>query len=162
MPDTTYKAVAEIMSSLAFGSAFWHGSHTKTGNIMDNEIIQILSFILHQAMVAPLGVDDPIINDLSTSAREKNAVELNAELSNMFVNNPIEEWDDVITGMDKPNYWLTFAGIVCTFFTLVLEEETADEIISVLADLFSFPEDEYKFINETFLPTVTKAFIKIF
>lgn len=36
MRQNTAKAMAEIMSSLAFGSAFWHGSHTYAGNVCDN------------------------------------------------------------------------------------------------------------------------------
>ena len=154
MPEETAKAIGEVMSSLAFGSAFWHASHTITGNIMDNEIIQILAFILHQTMVAPLNSSNPIINDLSFDEKPSSAVELNEQLSDMFLTKPVEEWDDILSNMDKPSYWRTFAGIVSTFFTLVLDDETADEIILLLADLFSFPDDEYEFINGTFLPAV--------
>ena len=41
-------ALIEIYSTLAMGSAFWHGSHTTLGNVFDNQVIAILSWIGYQ------------------------------------------------------------------------------------------------------------------
>ena len=147
----------ETMSSLAFGSSFWHGSHTRTGNIADNQIIQVLAYIIHQTMVAPLNSDDPVVNDLSQNGtRPFSGVELNEQMTNMFLNTSSKNWGSTILDMDKPNYWRTFAGIITTFLSLTVEDEKADQIILALAELFSFPEEEFDFITEEFLPKVTQ------
>lgn len=44
------KALTEIFSTLAMGSAFWHGSHTTLGNVFDNQVIAILSWIGYQVI----------------------------------------------------------------------------------------------------------------
>ena len=107
-------------------------------------------------MVSPLNSSDPIVTDLSENGtRPFSGVELNGQMTDMFLNVPVRDWGQTILDMDKPNYWRTFAGIITTFFSLTLDDDTADTIIDALADLFNFPEVEYIFLTEKFLPAVS-------
>ncbi len=48
------RALVESFSHLSFGSAFWHGSHTRLGNTFDNDLIGVLSFIAYQETHNPM------------------------------------------------------------------------------------------------------------
>jgi hypothetical protein len=54
MPRESVLAVAESFSNLAFGSSFWHGSHTNLGNTVDVVPIAIIAYVAYQAMVENL------------------------------------------------------------------------------------------------------------
>jgi len=41
------KALKRGMSTLAFGSSFFHGSHTTLGALYDGKVIAILSYVAH-------------------------------------------------------------------------------------------------------------------
>ena len=57
--------------------------------------------------------------------------------------------------LDTPDYMSTFAGIVTTLLTLQLPPEEVDNLIDILADAFSLPEDIKLFLVEHYLPEVT-------
>ena len=56
--------------------------------------------------------------------------------------------------LDTPDYMSTFAGIVSTLLTLQLPPEEVDNVIDILADAFSLPEDIKLFLEEHYLPEV--------
>lgn len=60
--------IAEAFNIVTFGSAFFHGSQTKTGESQDILSIEIFCYILYQAGVSNLPYD-PIIHDLSYEPR---------------------------------------------------------------------------------------------
>ena len=77
------KALGQVFSSLAMGSAFWHGSHTYAGNVADNRVIEVLSYLAHQATLDRLGpfvADKPVLTDLSLTKRPYSALEINDQL----------------------------------------------------------------------------------
>ena len=142
------------------GSAFWHGSHTYAGNVADNRVIEVLSYLAHQATLDRLGpfvANNPVLTDLSLTKRPYSALEINDQLNDMFLNQPPSEWAATINGFDMPNYYMTFAGLVSTVFSVALEPEQADPIIDSLIDLFSFPEAEGQFLKEHYLPEVRSS-----
>ena len=57
--------------------------------------------------------------------------------------------------LDTPDYMSTFAGIVTTLLTLQLPPEEVDNLIDILADAFSLPEDIKLFLVEHYLPEVS-------
>lgn len=142
---------------LAMGSAFWHGSHTHLGYVMDNWIMNVLAYLIHQSSVSNLpGYDtSSVLRDLSLEPRAGSAIEINTQLTFMFAVSPVEIWNSTILGFDMPNYWRTFGSIVATLFTLTLEDCVADHVIDQLIDLFNYPEQEQDFLLNHYLPTVS-------
>ena len=65
----------------------------------------------------------------------------------MFMTQNVNTWTATIEGLDMPNYYMSFAGIVCTVLTLTLEDAAVDNIIVRLADAFNFPPEEYEFLT---------------
>ena len=55
---------------------------------------------------------------------------------------------------DLPNYYTTFAGIVCSTMTLAFDDAIVDSIIPPLMDLFNLPQEIRDFINNQYLPEV--------
>lgn len=47
-------AVVAAVAHMAFGSSFWHGSHTRLGNVADNGLIQVIAYADYQVMVRHL------------------------------------------------------------------------------------------------------------
>ncbi len=60
-----------------------------------------------------------------------------------------------------PSYWMTFAAIVSTVFTLALEDEVADAIIDKLMELFNFPPEETDFLLNHYLPEVRISYFVV-
>eukprot|EP00095_Tigriopus_kingsejongensis_P008144 maker-scaffold196_size269943-snap-gene-1.33 protein:Tk08144 transcript:maker-scaffold196_size269943-snap-gene-1.33-mRNA-1 annotation:"hypothetical protein AURANDRAFT_63034" len=154
IPEAVRHAYGTSFASLAFGSAFWHGSHTYAGNVADNRIIEVLAYVAHQVSLENLGLNSSILYDLSPTPRPFSGVEINEQLTNMFLELPPEQWAETINGFDMPSYYMSFAGIVSTVFSVSLENETADQIINALVELFSFPEEELIFLQESYLPEI--------
>ncbi len=70
MGAESVRALGEQHAHLGFGSSFWHGSETYLGNIFDNDVMGIASFIMYQVAVENLpNFDDPIVGDLSFEPR---------------------------------------------------------------------------------------------
>ncbi|XP_059085901.1 uncharacterized protein LOC131882685 [Tigriopus californicus] len=152
VPADVRHALGTVFASLGFGSSFWHGSHTYAGNVADNRVIEVLAYVVHQASLQNLNVNSTVLMDLSMIKRPYSGVEIKAQLTDMFLEQSPEQWAETINSFDMPNYYKTFAGIVCTVFSVALENETADQIIDALIALFSFPPEEEVFIKEHYLP----------
>lgn len=101
------RALSEIHSHLAFGSAFWHGSHTRLGNVFDNLLIGVLSYISYQEAVRNLPTfSDPVVSDLSDTGRKYTGIEINDGLTNIFLTMDVTEWEDAIYELEIPDYYL--------------------------------------------------------
>ena len=61
------RGLAQSAAALCLGSAAFHGSHTRLGRRADNNVIGIMSYILHQASTAhlPAQLRTVVITDLS-------------------------------------------------------------------------------------------------
>ena len=62
------RGLAQSAAALCLGSAAFHGSHTRFGRRADNDLIGIMSFILHQASISylPSQFKTLAITDLGT------------------------------------------------------------------------------------------------
>lgn len=83
MDKGSVEGLEQSYCTLAFGSAFWHGSYTHLGNVADNRLIDVVSYIAHQASLSNLK-GSSIIHDLSATPRSKTAVESNIELNEVL------------------------------------------------------------------------------
>ncbi|XP_023321882.1 uncharacterized protein LOC111696503 [Eurytemora carolleeae] len=186
MPKENVRALLQGFATLTMGSSFWHGSHTYLGNVADNRFIDIVSYVAHQAMVDNLPTESSIVKELSLTSRSGSAVQATQGLTELFITTPVENWTQAILDLDVPDYYLTFSGLVCTFFTLLLDDTLADILIpelmnlfnlclvctfftllldDTLADilipelmnLFNLPEEQREFIFNFYLPEIRNA-----
>ena len=82
--DTEFiRAQKQAFASLAFGSAFMHGSHTSVGGRFDVDFIKLVAFTAHQASVSSFSGNSIILNDLSLTARSKTGAESQADIIQM-------------------------------------------------------------------------------
>jgi hypothetical protein len=68
------KGLKRSFTTLAMGSAMWHGSHTYVGYSFDNNMIAVISYLAHQASVTPLKSSSSILNELSPTPRSKTGL----------------------------------------------------------------------------------------
>lgn len=122
--------------------------------------IGVLAYMLYQESVYHLNPSTPVLRDLGLDFRPYTGVEISSRISAMFREQPVTEWADFILGIDMPDYYMSFAGIVVTVLTYSVDEATTDQIVAVLAELFSFPADDYDFLYEHLLPEVRKERVK--
>jgi hypothetical protein len=106
---------------LAIGSAFWHGSHTYVGNSFDNNMMGVLAYLSHEAMVSNLPGDSTILKQLSETPRSKTAVETTTELTEMFSTQPVAMWAEMLDEADIPHdYNITFSAFVVTILSMIV------------------------------------------
>ena len=72
----------------------------------------------------------------------------------MFMNKNITEWKDFVIQRDVPDYFLTFAGLMTTAFTLSFDDTFVDQLLPVLMELFGMPEDQRDFTIDYYVPEV--------
>ena len=137
-----------------------------------------MAYIAYQASVEnlkDLGASS-VITDLTNTPREQSGVEMATTISDMLLNKSPAEWENVTMGIsenkvkdvrpatkilkffhlsDLPNYYTTFAGIVCSTMTLAFDDAIVDSIIPPLMDLFNLPQEIRDFINNQYLPEVS-------
>jgi hypothetical protein len=112
-------ALIQAYVAISMGSFFWHGSHSFLGNVADNRLIDVLSFISYQVSITnfldPDGnqTEYAILRDLNTTLRSASAVVQTQELTDMFINTEVDTWQNYMANLDMPNYYLV---CVCVFF----------------------------------------------
>ncbi len=50
--------------------------------------------------------DDPVVNSLSETGRELTGIQMNDAMTDMFLNNNVTEWEDMVYALDIPDYYL--------------------------------------------------------
>ena len=151
MDQTTLKALEESYASLAYCSAFWHASQTLLGNVTDNRLIDLVSYIAHQASLSNLK-GTSVIHELSETPRSKSGVETNTDLNTLLRTRPPSEWMDAILAFDMPSYYVTFSGLVTTMFTLIFPESIVDLVIPLLMKIFPLEQEVKDFILNKYIP----------
>jgi len=151
--ESTVEAMIQGFSALAYGSAFWHGSRTKLGNLCDNRFIDFVAFLGYQASVVPYP-NSSILHDISLTPRKKDAVYWVNELTRTFLEDDIGVWSEQIGSYDIPQYYLTFSAIFSNLFALVFSPSTVETIVNELTSAFNLPPEDVEFVNKHYLPAV--------
>jgi len=159
-------AMVQAYIHLAMGSFFWHGSHTFLGNVADNRLIDVLSFVAYQVSIQAF-LPDPssggnstafaVLRDLNTTLRSASAVDSTNALTQMFIVQDVSQWQHYIENLDMPNYYLTFAALVCNVLNVLIPAEAVDTAIDALASVFGLPEVYYEFMTHQYLPALRSA-----
>ena len=93
------------------------------------------------------------ITDLdSTATRALTGPQMARSISDMFISMNVTEWESHIEGIDKPDYYISFAAIVSSTLTLAYPEAVVDRVAAALFDLFSVEQDVRDFITKDYLP----------
>ena len=75
-------------------------------------------------------------------------------VTDMFLDKPVYEWDSHVQGIDVPDYYLTFAGIVSSAFTLTFNDSVVDSLAPVLLELFGLEPELQDFLLNEYIPEV--------
>jgi hypothetical protein len=144
--DVQINALKRSFATLAMGSAMWHGSHTYVGYSFDNNMIAVISYLAHQASVSGLPGNSSILKELSPTPRSKSGVQVSEDLVQMFTNEPVSEWAEILDNADLPHvYFITFAALISTCFSIVLPWSLTQWSITKLAYLI-IPEEDADFV----------------
>lgn len=165
MKEDTKKALGQASAGLALSSAFFHGSHTKLGQILDNHMIKVLSFILHQAYIDLLELppsEVSIFMDLKvTGRRPLTGIQMAKFMTELFRTKPSTRWVAEINSLDVPDYELSFSSLV---FTLLTHLGKTGSIVDTggkeLMELLRVPEKDIKFVTTKFVPKLRVAMSK--
>ena len=153
-PDTK-KALAQATSGLAFSSAFFHGSHTQLGQLLDNHMIKIISYILLQAHMNASNITISILTDLQEEPREMTGIQMAQHMTDMFRTEPASKWDAIVNIMDVPSYEYTFSAFTVTILTQMGYERK--KVTDGLMNMMKVPKEQQKILNEQFRPELTEA-----
>ena len=146
------KALVQTSAGLAFSSAFFHGSQTNLGNLLDNHMIKILAFIVHQTHLQTSNINDTVLMELKPQGKRRlmTGVEMAESMTQMFRTKPITEWTNHVNQMDVPSYEMTFAVYILT--NMQQFEKTGffyDKITKfLLSQDLGINDDEEKLINK--------------
>lgn len=89
------------MAMLAFGSSFWHMSHTRLGGAMDEKSIWMYIYAAYAGAVENL-VADSKVKQLSDSPRKIDAFDLIENAVTGLKDKPVAEWQDFWLDIDVP------------------------------------------------------------
>jgi len=153
-------AVKRGFITLAMGSAFWHDSHTYVGYSFDNNMIAVISYLAHQQSVAQLPFSS-ILHEISPTNRSTNGVGVADQLTQMTINHGVPEWAQILDTADLPHdYFITFAALISTGFSLVMPFFLVRALISAIAYAI-IPKDDADFVVNSYLPALEKGVILI-
>ena len=156
----TQGAFKKSFTTLAMGSAFWHGSHTYDGYSFDNNMIAVISYVAHQASVSFLPASS-VLTDLSTTPRGKTGIQVSDDLVTMFYEKPVTEWAEVLDTCDiSHDYYITFAAIFSTVASLLLPFFAVELVINKLCG-FLLPASDAAFIKNEYLVALKPAVANI-
>jgi len=161
LPKPFTRALVESSTGLAVGSSFFHGSHTKLGSDMDNFMISVISYLVHQASLAGLPGLPPVLTDLSPTRRPLSAIEISRKMVYVYKDEPVESWAARIHEVSIPDYTISFSATFSTLFYLVIPESVIDPLVSNLIDVFNVEKKQKDFVVHQFLPEMKKAIATI-
>ena len=139
---------------LAFGSSFWHGSHTNIGGMIDEKSIWLIGYLSYEAAVQSLPGSSVLryFNDT-----EKESVFQKVEqITKGFKDKTVFEWGPMLDTSDWTDLGLISYGYFTMISSMLLPWWLTWLIWSSMANS-SFDQEKAKFINEKYLPELEAA-----
>jgi len=160
--DAQINGLKRGFTTLAMGSAMWHGSHTYVGYSFDNNMIAVISYLAHQAAVSHLPGNSSVLKQLSLTPRSMDGVEVSEDLVKMFSEKEVPQWAELLDNADLPHvYYITFAALIATGFSLMFPWFITQFLVSKLCGILIPDETSAKFVDEHFLPELGAAVANI-
>ena len=166
VPADAREALVAGLAHMAWGSYFWHGSRSWLGNVADNRLIDVIAFVAWQAAAEPLAdaanttAARTTLLDLSAEGnRSASAVDSARALTETLLSAPLDTWQQSITDLDMPVYFISFAALAAEVLTLALPDDPAlvGDIIDVAASAIGMSADDLRFIDASLLPALRGA-----
>jgi hypothetical protein len=155
------RSLKRSFSTLAAGSAMWHGSHTFVGYSFDNNLMAVIGYLAHQASVSGLKTSSSVIHELSDTPRSQSAAQTSEDVTLMFSNEPVAQWSETLNTMDIPlDYYLTFSAIVGTVSVIIFPYFLAYELMSFLTYAI-IGQESADFICLKYLPELRKELAQL-
>lgn len=160
MPKDAKKALGQASAGLALGSSFFHGSHTNLGQKLDNMMIKIIAFVLYETYINGLHLPDQtpdIIMTLKQEARrERTGVQMAQGITDMYRNEPVENWNQILQAIDVPNYEITFGALIMTMSAHAKKSLIGSWTNNILLQILPMENSDKDFLKK-FDPMITTA-----
>eukprot|EP00095_Tigriopus_kingsejongensis_P001829 maker-scaffold10_size831480-snap-gene-4.12 protein:Tk01829 transcript:maker-scaffold10_size831480-snap-gene-4.12-mRNA-1 annotation:"hypothetical protein AURANDRAFT_63034" len=158
IPEADVTGMVRNFAILAQGSAFLHGSQTSVGGAADVRLNDLFTYIAYQAAVQNIESNNSIIFHLKNESRAMTALELTDRVMDMYMNEPVEVWGDILYELDFPPVRIGMCTFFATALQLTFEDDFIDELVIFLLNSFSGIDDEMKeFCLEAFIPEIRGA-----
>jgi hypothetical protein len=158
MPTATMTALRSAMNTLAAGSAFFHGSGTTLGDLLDDTPIGQIALTSYQAAVYPLA-RSTIIADISPTPVGVNGTDLAFNQSLILANSSnLYLWKGRIGAMYQPDYIVVFGANVILIARLTLPAEFVTKCLPIFASLFELSPNETDFLLHHYDPAIQQAY----
>jgi len=151
------KAISRVIASIAFGSVFFHSSHTKLGFLSDITAIKLCLFLAYQTLLSNLPQDlitSPLY-DLSAKQRPMSAVEMSVHLREIYRRYPVRKWSYHIKKLSVPDRLTSCVALMYTIFSIILPRNVKHLMTRHL--LQALPPGDQQFMRETFAPGIDKT-----
>lgn len=160
MPVAAKRALKQSLATLAVGSAWWHGSNTQVGLILDNGLIAVHLNNVYRIMVEPLPsrTTPRVLQSLRTDVVDApDLAELNHNISHVFLNEPISKWGPTLENLPiRIVYEETVLASYSLVCAMALRLSTCERILRCLwIPLFNDDEDILKdFLLDDYFPAL--------
>ena len=122
---------------LAHGSALFHASQTELGHRLDVKMTDLLAYVAYQAFVEDLTAESYVIHELNDVQRSYTANNATLLVQSYFNNEPVENWTELMLGLDIPELRITMCGFIETLLTLAYPDEFVDNFAQFVIDHFA-------------------------
>ena len=159
MPEDAKKALGQASAGLALGSSFFHGSHTILGQTLDNMMIKIIAFILYETYINTLHLPDQtpnIVMTLKQGGRDRTGVQMAQDITDMFKEEPVEDWNEIIQRIDVPRYEITFGALMMTMSAHAKKSVIGRWTDTILLQILPIENRDKDFLKQ-FGPKITRA-----
>ena len=153
IPSKYVKALVQAFSSLAFSSAMMHGSRTALGAQLYKTNLNIVAYILHQAMLSPLPTNSSIIKDLSLTEVANSSDQWAQIIQNMYLKLPPSSWQGfAYNSTSVPDYGNVFVAVLATAFSFISASLPVN--VTTLASSAGLNSSVLSFFANSYVPAI--------
>ena len=152
-----------LLRSLAYlmpTSLLHHTAGMAVGIKLDIKIIEIITYLIHQASLAGIPYD-PVIHDLSTKPRRRSSIEYANDIQEMYLNERVASWGETIKKIDVPSRYQSIGAFIGSSLSANINPIILRIIAPSLARTFGIPDEDYDFLIHNYLPKVSKVFSEL-
>lgn len=148
------KSLRQAFSSLAFSSAFMHGSRTLLGTHLYQTSLSVIAYILHRAMLYPLPTNSSIIKDISLTPSVRNSTEQARTLQNLYLKQNVSNWNATTKAMKVTSYQNFFLAYLSTASSFTSANVSAN--VTAFAQSNKIDASVVTFLNSSYIPAIRK------
>ena len=89
--------------------------------------------------------------------RAKSADQIASEFLEMYIEIPVEQWENQLRAADQPPLRLVMCGYFSTLLSILYDPEIVDELVEYLLGAFDLSDDIKVFCLQEFLPEMRSS-----